>query len=469
MSKNKFNFGSGQELPGFNAIPENFNRPVVSHGKFTSHPGLGSPGSDFRKSKRPSKRIERIFNARFWKSFSKQSQSNPLVRQQSICLGGIRPSIGKNCKRFLEGFKSSAYQSKRTAGCSSNNQIPSKGKGDSRFTHRQSGSIQLSQQMGWKKKLFKSNLETPPVLLQGKANLTASELGSNSNAKSRLFDKRSQGPRGLHLKPKNFSKNSAFLQGRNHTRDRYVLYSQQQKIPKILLQIPPSQCPIGGCIENKFDGITPSLCESPMERHSSMDSSFATKPGPSVPHGDTPLGLHIVVAPINGAQKTQHKNFVNQTQLGSFYKLLGGKDAPNKMAPSLHDCIRELLQHQKIQKSSCDTFLKNLGSAARYDSAFRKLMILLDYDQGALNSATCSELAEGLLRLSEFSLTDARNAYSACLLLPGFGALRFSPLLIQVKKVWNVQVQKYATFWSPEKILARLAEFQGKNSRIGSM
>ena len=70
---------------------------------------------------------------------------------------------------------------------------------------------------------------------------------------------------------------------------------------------------------------------------------------------------------------------------------------------------------------------------------------------------TVQEVAEGLLKLNSFSPAEARNAYSGCLLVPGLGGLRFSPLLAQIKRQWSQNISKYACFWEVSPILRALA------------
>ena len=55
------------------------------------------------------------------------------------------------------------------------------------------------------------------------------------------------------------------------------------------------------------------------------------------------------------------------------------------------------------------------------------------------------------------SRAQARNAYSAMLLLPGYSQLRFLPILAPFKREWNLNVEKYATFWNPETIVRSMA------------
>ena len=127
----------------------------------------------------------------------------------------------------------------------------------------------------------------------------------------------------------------------------------------------------------------------------------------------------------------------------------------------LSDCIRCLLEQQKISQSSIISYMKGLSSLSRYESAFKKLLFVLQLQGVDLKEATVVQIAEALLLIADCSLADARCAYSAALLLPGFSALRFCPLLSQVKKKWSVSVERYATFWDPTVMLQKLCSFQG--------
>jgi hypothetical protein len=55
------------------------------------------------------------------------------------------------------------------------------------------------------------------------------------------------------------------------------------------------------------------------------------------------------------------------------------------------------------------------------------------------------------------SVSQARSAYAALLLIPGFDQLRFNPLLCRCKKLWNVSEAKYSHFWSVEILVQKLA------------
>jgi hypothetical protein len=77
---------------------------------------------------------------------------------------------------------------------------------------------------------------------------------------------------------------------------------------------------------------------------------------------------------------------------------------------------------------------------------------------GAPPEATTDQVADALIHLFQFSKAQARNAYSAMLLIPGFGGLRFHTLLTPYKRLWNQNLEKYGAFWDPLPILLGLAK-----------
>ena len=154
---------------------------------------------------------------------------------------------------------------------------------------------------------------------------------------------------------------------------------------------------------------------------------------------------------------------------GHFSELLGRINAKAKMAPGLLHCIRSLLEQQKMQGEEISSYVTQLGDVRRYDSAFKKLFVLLT-DKG-LDPVTCcvNDAAQAIIKLHALSASDARNAYSALCLLPGFQGIRFSPLLYPFKKQWNVSNQKYATFWDPEPVLSFLKKRELKTLDLAQL
>ena len=81
-----------------------------------------------------------------------------------------------------------------------------------------------------------------------------------------------------------------------------------------------------------------------------------------MPSGGPPVGFDIMVAPVNGFAKTKDKGFVGSPTFRSLQQLLGGGHATSSLGLGLLDCIRTLLQRQKVQVSNIDAYLENLGS-----------------------------------------------------------------------------------------------------------
>ncbi len=59
------------------------------------------------------------------------------------------------------------------------------------------------------------------------------------------------------------------------------------------------------------------------------------------------------------------------------------------------------------------------------------------------------QVAQAIIQLFQYSIPQARCAYSPMLLIPQFGQLRFHPLLRPYKRLWNQNVEKYGHFLGP--------------------
>ena len=67
------------------------------------------------------------------------------------------------------------------------------------------------------------------------------------------------------------------------------------------------------------------------------------------------------------------------------------------------------------------------------------------------------DVGDVLLKLNESLPNQARNAFAACLLVPGFEGLRFHPLILKCKKQWNQSTPRYPKFWNGARVIKRLA------------
>ena len=109
-----------------------------------------------------------------------------------------------------------------------------------------------------------------------------------------------------------------------------------------------------------------------------------------------------------------------------------------------------------MSTESVQNYLGKVNSWGRYQSAFNLLWQKLQLTEESWRSLSLSQVASALISLHMQSPCQARNAYSAALLGPGFSQLRFLPVLQPYKRQWNSSVEKYATFWSPLSLLQQL-------------
>ena len=164
------------------------------------------------------------------------------------------------------------------------------------------------------------------------------------------------------------------------------------------------------------------------------------------------------MAPTSKTARAWHPSSFNTPLPRKVPKLPGGIHASAKMAPSLHSVVRKALEAKQVQTEDIDTFLSQQKTLARYDSAFRLLCALCVSRGVSPDSANLHQVAGQLLELNKISSSEARNAYSALLMIPGWEQIRFSSLLGPCKRSWNASQPKYSTFldaWAVLKILSQ--------------
>ena len=119
--------------------------------------------------------------------------------------------------------------------------------------------------------------------------------------------------------------------------------------------------------------------------------------------------------------------------------------------------VRTLLEKQQATPQATSDFLARNLSIKRYNSAFKLLWGILRFAKIEPLKAFLVRVASAIIQLHGFSKAQARNAYSAMLLVPGFDQLRFQTVLQSYKKEWNSNVEKYSYFWDPVPIVERMA------------
>ena len=168
-----------------------------------------------------------------------------------------------------------------------------------------------------------------------------------------------------------------------------------------------------------------------------MAAQVGGEPTGGLPPSGSLLGFCHMVAPVNKVVQARGKVSSFSPSERDVCQLLGGVFAQAQVAPSLSDCIRKLLEQQQVQAEDISLYLAGLKSLKRYDLPFRKLWGLMSLKGLSPDNPTVQGVATSLLALHRLAPNEARNAYSACLLLPGFQALKFSTLLGPMKKGWG--------------------------------
>ena len=139
--------------------------------------------------------------------------------------------------------------------------------------------------------------------------------------------------------------------------------------------------------------------------------------------------------------------------------MLGRAHALSKMAPSLSDTLRKILERDQIQIHTLQAHLDRVKNLPRYDSAFKLLWGLCQAQNLDPSILSCDDVASQILLLHELTHSQTRNAYSAMLHSPGFSSLQFNVLLKKkVKKEWSSNQAKYTNFWDGSQILQELAQ-----------
>ena len=164
-----------------------------------------------------------------------------------------------------------------------------------------------------------------------------------------------------------------------------------------------------------------------------MASTFGEQPPGDMSDRDSILGWDNLVAPCNSIASTGLPGGLDQSQVGSFPKLPGPGHATYEMAPSLSQIVREALQRKQVSPENITLYLSKIKDWKRYEKSFRKLWAFCLDGGGDPNNLSIEGAAGWLLKLAENSPHEARNAYSALLLVPGWESLKFSALIKKCK------------------------------------
>ena len=237
------------------------------------------------------------------------------------------------------------------------------------------------------------------------------------------------GQRGLHPASAGFQQGAVGVQSLDPARLGYVCSSREPQVPKLLFKMASLAGRFGRCSSLSTQSGHPLLCKPPLEFNRSMAAQTLDPPQDCLSHDHSLLGFSSVVAPFGNVKSTSQPSGASFTFSRSVSKLCRGNDAPHQVAPDLHTLIRTMLQKQQVQSEGIEVYLKQLPSLDRYQSAFNIFFQQFCHHHSSLDWSDISlaQMASQLLQLHKVSPNQARNAYSALLLVPGFDQLRFPP------------------------------------------
>ena len=287
---------------------------------------------------------------------------------------------------------------------------------------------------------------------------TDTKIGTLQRMSSRCSQQNPPRQGGLHIKLGHLQQSYKDFQKLDTPRLGYFCKSREFQIQQVHSQIPP----LGGykdkCSNLQSRRHNLLLCQTPLDLHRCMAPQTVDPPPHNLFDDNPPVGFSILVAPLSQAQSKRGPSGTSTPLPRTFSKLRGRGHAPHPLAPSLYTIIRGKLEEQQISPEGVKAYLDQLPKLDRYQNAFQ---IFWEQCVGLgdnFSKAPLWEIATQLVRLNAVNKNQARNAYSALLLIPGWDQIRFSPLLKACKRTWNQSVPKYPAFWSASPVVKALTK-----------
>ena len=199
------------------------------------------------------------------------------------------------------------------------------------------------------------------------------------------------------------------------------------------------------------------LRQPTMECNPQVVGEIAHGPKPHLFDDHSLVGFNVLV-PRNREDASTQKSGVHCPSVSrDVPRLLGTPHGPSPLAPPLHHFVREALEAKQVSPSAIESFLATRPSLVTYDLPFRVLWTMCQREEVSLLSSPIVRVASVLIKLHNVSPSQARQAYSALLMVPGLDQLRFCPLLQPFRKLWFTSNVRYGGFWNPLPLFKKLA------------
>jgi hypothetical protein len=351
-------------------------------------------------------------------------------------VGGAGPQFGGKSPRILEGEKRSSHKRERNGGRHKYGVLPCKKWRNGGIKRRQSSNILLLEQGGGQKKPLQQNAQTLLGLADEQKYHAPCKMGAIRPMLGGPPQQVVARQGGLLTGPPPVSMDTKFFLKKYRVKNRFIRLARQQKIKKVCKQMATLAGSRGKCAPDPPGQVGGGvICQPPLVHYPKISpKTSGVPPGPCF-DGRPLLGFSHMVAPINKNESARDPLPENQPLSGDVLKLLGGKNATPSVAPPLPDLLRQILEGRKIQNKTIDDFLARNKSLKRYSSSFQMLWGVLERGGVYPPEATSDEIADAIIQIFKYSPAQARNAYSAVLLLPGVGGgCSFPPFTKSVQK-----------------------------------
>ena len=398
-------------------------------------------------SQRASERIARCTDELARKAFLSGPHPGLTLRCLKYWMGGHRCQHGRHCPRVLEKRKKSPHKCQGIVGSDFYCQKPCKTKRHCPPSCGQPSHFLVLDQARRAQIRIQRPIKTIFAVVRTACSHPASVLDSKRGRQGRLLEPSALRPRRLHSANGSVSNNIVQISRLGMPNSGLLCVTGERKISPLHFKDASLGSSDNRCIALPTSHIFGGVRKPSVDLNWSVARKVETKPKYSLPHRDPFVGWCTMVAPTSEAALSAQSSHCKPPLSGNVSELFRKVHAGAKMAPPLHLAIRQAFQAQKISHEDIMPFLKRHESTLhRYSSALVKLWFLCDLRGISPFEANLPQIAAQLAALHELSPADARNAYSALLLLPQFEQLRFSPLLTSLKRQWNHAQHRYSTF-----------------------
>ena len=458
MPQNGSHLGSSQSMSASPPFSQSLFRPFSGLCQSTNEKGPGCPTKGSSAVKGSNYRLEGHLETLARLPLSPNFKAKIALRQFRPWVGRPGSFHRKVCARILAPGGLIAYKRKRIEGCSGHSAKSGQAQQQCSFVGGQSGDLPLSKEGRGEDSLLQCNFEALSKVVCEPQSSFIHTMGSLSPHVGRSVEQVDIRSRGLHLTPPFVSVALQKFQRFDYSRSGLLCLPRKLSASKVYSHVASPSSLESECAHLQSERGDSGLCQPPLDPTPTValqaQGGEALEMSPLL----SLLGFSKVVAPINKTSCSKKYVLSHFAFSRHVPKLLGTPNGGHQVAPPLHLVVRQLLEKQEMSPESINHYMEKITSWARYQSAFQLLWDQLAPLQLPFAQLSLPQVANAVIAINRISPAQARNAYAAALLIPGWSQLRFEPGLQPFKRQWNSNVEKYSTFWSPTALLKTLVD-----------